>query len=231
MKILAIDTATEVCSVAVLENKNVILEKTLDAVNTHSVALMPLIKEVLTECNLELNSMDLFACDNGPGSFTGIRIGLSTIKAFCDVTNIPCVGVTSLEGFAYKLSNIPCDEYYICSLLNANHDNAYCGIFTFDKGKLVQTHDYFFDNISNILDYINTLEKNVFFVGNCSILFEDMIKSNCKKNYKIDNNTNICATDIGRVAFDKFTDGNYGDSDFLQPLYLKNSSAESKNTN
>lgn len=149
MKILAIDTATEVCSVAILEDKNVILERTLDAVNTHSVALMPLIKEVLSKCNLTINDIDLFACDKGPGSFTGIRIGLSTIKAFCDVTNKPCVGVTSLEGFSYKLYDISnlnfadeqCSplqsdtENYICSLLNANHGNAYCGIFGFDNSR------------------------------------------------------------------------------------------------
>lgn len=226
MKILAIDTATEVCSVAVLENKDVIVEKTLDSVNTHSVALMPLIKEVLTECNLTINDIDLFACDNGPGSFTGIRIGLSTIKAFCDVTQKPCVGVTSLEGFAYKLFDEHCDEYYICSILNANHNNAYCGIFSFDNGKLVQIRDYSFDNISNILHDANTLEKNIFFVGNCGIVFKDMIKSNCTKSYKVDNNINICAKDIGRVAFDKFNSGTYGDSDFLKPLYLKESSAE-----
>lgn len=69
VKILAIDTATEVCSVAVLEDKDVILEKTLEAVNTHSVALMPLIKDVLSETNLTLNDIDLFACDKGPRFF------------------------------------------------------------------------------------------------------------------------------------------------------------------
>ena len=69
MKILAIDTATEVCSVAILEDKNIVLEKTLAAVNTHSVALMPLIKDVLFETNLTLNDLDLFACDKGPRFF------------------------------------------------------------------------------------------------------------------------------------------------------------------
>lgn len=231
MKILAIDTATEVCSVAVLDNKNIIYEKTLNSVNTHSVELMPLINEVLLECNLTIQDIDLFACDNGPGSFTGIRIGLSTVKAFCDVTNKPCVGVTSLEGFAYKLFNTSCNECYICSLINANHGNAYCGVFRFEKDKLVKVNDYSFDSIENIINYINTLEKNIFFVGNCSILLQDMIKSKCTKNYKINNNINICATDIGRVAFDKFRDGNYGDSDFLMPIYLKKSSAESIGTN
>ncbi|MCI8832850.1 MAG: hypothetical protein HFJ19_01400 [Clostridia bacterium] len=69
MKILAIDTATEVCSVAVLEDKDVILAKTLEAVNTHSVALMPLITNILFEANLTLNDIDLFACDKGPRFF------------------------------------------------------------------------------------------------------------------------------------------------------------------
>lgn len=162
------------------------------------------------------------------GSFTGIRIGLSTIKAFCDVINKPCVGVTSLEGFAYKLSNIPnlnfTDEQCsplqttICSLLNANHGNAYCGIFKFDNEKLVQTHDYFFDSIDNILNFVNSLQKNIFFVGNCSIILNDMIKSN---KLQINSNGIISATDIGRSAFDKYCSGLYGNSDFLTPLYLK----------
>lgn len=255
MKILAIDTATEVCSVAVLEDKNVIFEKTLEAVNTHSVSLMPLIKEVLSEGNLSLNDIDLFACDKGPGSFTGIRIGLSTIKAFCDVTNKPCVGVTSLEGFAYKLFDISDKNSYICSLLDAKHGNAYCGIFCFDNGNLVQIQDYCFDSLDNILNSIKSLQKNIFFVGNsgefllnmiefnknkawkiCEANFTrnnllDMIKSNKSEAWKICEANFISAVDIGRVAFDKFSVGNYGDSDFLTPLYLKRSSAESKGTN
>lgn len=226
MKILAIDTATEVCSVAILENDNVIKEKTLEAVNTHSVALMPLVQNILIECNLTINDIDLFACDKGPGSFTGIRIGLSTIKAFCDVTNKPCVGITSLEGFAYKLKDYLNLDFYICSLLNANHNNAYCGIFNFDNGKFVQIHDYFSDSISKIIEITNQLEKNIFFVGNCGILYKDMIQSDCVKKFEIDNNINISAIDIGRAAFDKFSSGAYGDADFLTPLYLKKSSAE-----
>lgn len=224
MKILAIDTATEVCSVAVLEDKNVILAKTLEAVNTHSVALMPLITNVLFEANLTLNDIDLFACDKGPGSFTGIRIGLSTIKAFCDVTNKPSVGVTSLEGFAYKLFDNINTEYYICSLLNANHGNAYCGIFKFDGKKLLQTHDYLFDSINNIVDFVNKLQKNIFFVGNCRIILNDMIQSD---KIQINPNDIISAIDIGRCVFDKYCNGLYGDSNSLTPLYLKKSSAES----
>lgn len=225
MKILSIDTATEVCSVAILENESILKEKTLTSINTHSVSLMPLIKETLQECNLDLKDIDLFVCDKGPGSFTGIRIGLSTIKAFCDVTNKPCIGVTSLEGFAHKISNF---NGIICSLLNANHKNVYSGIFEMSNGTLSQIEDYTFDNIENLLMRINAFQKNVFFVGNCGTLFKDMIQSLCNVNFEISNDKYISAVDIGKAGISKFYKGLYGDSDFLTPLYLKKSSAESQ---
>lgn len=88
MKILSIDTTSSICSVAILEDNKVIKEISNDDANTHSVKLMPQIEQIFKETNLTLNDMDLIACDKGPGSFTGIRIGIATVKAFLDVTNI-----------------------------------------------------------------------------------------------------------------------------------------------
>lgn len=91
MKILSIDTASSICSVAILEDKKVIKVVSNEDSNTHSVKLMPQIEQILKDTNLTLNDIDLLVCDKGPGSFTGIRIGISTIKAFFDVTNIPSI--------------------------------------------------------------------------------------------------------------------------------------------
>lgn len=91
MKILSIDTASSICSVAILEDNKVISEISNDDANTHSVKLMPQIEQIFNETNLTLNDMDLLVCDKGPGSFTGIRIGIATIKAFFDVTNIKTI--------------------------------------------------------------------------------------------------------------------------------------------
>ncbi len=91
MKILSIDTASSICSVAILEDNKVIKEISNDDANTHSVKLMPQIEQLFKETNLTLNDIDLLACDKGPGSFTGIRIGISTVKAFLDVTNIKSI--------------------------------------------------------------------------------------------------------------------------------------------
>lgn len=87
MKILSIETSGKVCGVALAEDDKLIKEKIIEDENTHSVKLMPLLDELLKETNVKISDIDLFACDIGPGSFTGIRIGVSTVKAFLDVTN------------------------------------------------------------------------------------------------------------------------------------------------
>ena len=105
MKILCIDTSSNLCSVAILENNNLINKLELNNGLTHSETLMPLIKELLNTSNLSLKDIDLLVSDIGPGSFTGIRIGVSTVKAFADCLNIPCVGISSLEVLAYNIKN------------------------------------------------------------------------------------------------------------------------------
>lgn len=87
MKILSIETAGSICAVALSEDDKLIKEEILDDGNTHSVKLMPLLDKLLKETNTQISDIDLFACDIGPGSFTGIRIGVSTVKAFLDVTD------------------------------------------------------------------------------------------------------------------------------------------------
>ena len=99
MKILSIDTSSSICSVAILEDNKLIKEISNNDSNTHSVKLMPQIEQILKETNLSLSDIDLLACDKGPGSFTGIRIGISTVKAFNDVTNIPSIR----DNFTYGI--------------------------------------------------------------------------------------------------------------------------------
>lgn len=121
MKILSISTSSNICAAAILEDKTLIKELMVDDANTHSVKLMPLIDELFKSCNLSIKDIDLFICDKGPGSFTGIRIGISTIKAFCDVNNKPLVGISSLTSLAYLSTH----EGLICSLIDAKNDNVY----------------------------------------------------------------------------------------------------------
>lgn len=125
MKVLSIETSGQICAVALTEDKNLIKELIIEDENTHSVKLMPLIDNLLKETNIKLSDIDLFSCDIGPGSFTGIRIGVSTIKAFIDVTNKKAVGITSLETLARNVE----EDGLICALIDAKNDNVYCRFF------------------------------------------------------------------------------------------------------
>ena len=230
MKILSLETASEICSVAILENNNIIKELNIENGNTHSQNLMPLISELLRNTNLTLNDIDLFACDNCPGSFTGIRIGIATLKAFRDVTFKPVIGISSLKSLAYNIQNTSTD--IICSIIDAKNNNIYYGLFKNIDNKLYKIDNYSFDNITSLLNYLKAEKfsnKKIFFVGNGSIVYKDVIQSELNKQAIfseniIDNKLN--SVSIGKAAFDKFLNSNINNYNNITPLYLKKSSAE-----
>lgn len=225
MKILSIDTASEVCSVAILENKNVIKEISNEDANTHSVKLMPQIEQILKETNLTLNDIDLFACDKGPGSFTGIRIGIATTKAFHDVTNIPAVGITSLMALAYNTDF----NGYICSLIDAKNNNVYYGLFDNSTKKYVKISNYLAEDINSVTEILKICNKPIFFVGSGSIVYKDMLESTLKENAFFSNNeiyNKLNAISVGLAAFDVFSNNKNSEEYNLSPIYLKKSSAE-----
>lgn len=223
MKILAIETSCDICSVSLLEDNNLILELKDTSIESHSETLMPLIDRLFKETNLSLNDIDLLAVDNGPGSFTGIRIGLSTIKAFCDITKKPCVAVSSLEALTYTVLD---DDCYICSMIDAKHSNVYASIFEKNGQNLIKFNDFMFEKIENLLLILSSLKKKIFFVGNCGILYKDMIKSIMKNDIFFEEDTLVSSKYIGIAAFNKFKKGEILNSDTLSALYLKRTSAE-----
>ena len=129
MKILAIDTSSKNASVAITENEEKLIELNNADEKTHSQKLMLMIDEAFRKTGLSLEDIGLIACCLGPGSFTGVRIGIATAKAFADSKNIPAVGVNSLEELAYNLNT----EGYVCSLIDAGHGNTYAGFFEIKK--------------------------------------------------------------------------------------------------
>ncbi|MBO5348925.1 MAG: tRNA (adenosine(37)-N6)-threonylcarbamoyltransferase complex dimerization subunit type 1 TsaB [Clostridia bacterium] len=223
MKILSIDTSSKICSVSILEDNNVILEKHTNDEKTHSQNLMPLIDEIFKETNLTLDNIDLLACSQGPGSFTGIRIGIATIKAFADAKNIPVVGVTSLESLAYNIS----EAGLIVSLIDAKNDNVYYSLFNNNGTIYSQIGDLKSDSIQNILDDLSIYDDKLIFVGDGSQIHHDKIVSLIKNPIFANEIQNLqTSISIGKSAYNKFKNGIYGDSNSLSPIYLKKSQAE-----
>lgn len=222
MKILSVETSGNICAVAIAEDDKLIKEEVLDDGNTHSVKLMPLIDKLLSETNIKISDIDLFACDIGPGSFTGIRIGVSTIKAFIDVTNKKALGVTSLENLVYNIDT----EDIVCALIDAKNENVYYGFFKKENEKYNSMCYLNFDNINNVIDIAKKMNKKIFFVGNGSNEYKDMIESKLENAVVIDDKekNKLNARNIALVAYLKKQEA--VDSNKLLPIYLRKSNAE-----
>lgn len=128
MKILSIETAGSRCGVALTEDDELIKEELIDDGNTHSVKLMPLVDKLLSETNTKISDIDLFTCDIGPGSFTGIRISLATLKAFSQVYKKDVFSISSLEALSY-LGYKKTNSKYVISFIDAKNDRVYFCIY------------------------------------------------------------------------------------------------------
>ena len=219
MKILAIDTSSEICSTAILENDVLIDENNLDNGRTHSENLMPLVDELLKRNNININEIGLISCVVGPGSFTGIRIGVSSMKPIAEVLGISLASITSLEVLAKNV--IVEDKEKIVSLIDARNNQVYAGIF--DKEyNLVE--DYIADDIMEVIEKIKKYE-NITFVGNGSVLHKDILISNIK-NAKFSEENKQSAKNAGLLGYKKYLENNLHTADTIIPIYLRKSQAE-----
>lgn len=224
MKILAIDTSSKICSVSILEDSTVIIEKHNNDEKTHSQKLMPLIDETFQECNLQLNDIDVLACCQGPGSFTGIRIGISTVKAFADVKNIPIIGITSLESLAYNIKN----EGLIASIIDAKNNNVYFSLYENKNNVYTQVYAPTADTIENVISILQNYNSNkITFVGDGSVVHKNLIETNIKDYIFATETQNIqTSISVGIAAYNKFHNSNYEPQYSISPIYLKKSQAE-----
>lgn len=226
MKILAVDTSSKLCSVAILEDKNLIKKLELDNGLTHSETLMPLIQQLLNECSLSLNTINLLVSDIGPGSFTGIRIGVSSCKAFSDSLNIPCVGISSLEVLAYNIQN----DGIICSTIDCKNNNCYFALYELNSGNYNVLIEPCAKSVNDVLDLLNSqyYNKCISFVGDgipsekLHSIYDNNADSEVTKNI-ISSYLNV--ENLGTAGYKKFINNKKIGEEIL-PLYLKKPQAQ-----
>ena len=223
MKILSIDTASNLCTVAVLENQKCIKEIIVNDARNHSEKIMPVIEQALQETALTLKNIDLIVCDKGPGSFTGIRIGVGTVIAFQDCLAIPCVGISSLETLAYNVNT----DGIICSLIDAKNDNVYAALFAY-KDRPYMLGNYISDSVNSLINVLKTKDCNILFVGDGAIAYKELFKKEFdEKAFFMPYHLNFqTAVSIAKAAVDKAKLGEFDDYNTITPLYLKKSQAE-----
>ena len=217
MKILSIDTASNLCTVAVLENEKCIKEIIVDDARNHSEKIMPAIEQALSESKLTLQDINLIVCDKGPGSFTGIRIGVGTVLAFKDSLNIPCIGISSLEALAYNINT----DGIICSLIDAKNNNVYFGVFEKKNNIVTQLEEFSFKTIDEIIPILQKYNK-IIFVGDGSTQHKEFLHSNFNTSTFSDKN-DLSSFSLGLAGLSAYNKNINSD---LMPLYLRKSQAE-----
>ncbi len=222
MKILAVDTSSKICAVAILEDNKVIDEIKLDNGKTHSENLMPIIKEILDRNSLNLSNFNLIAVSVGPGSFTGIRIGIATIKPMAEVYNLPVASVTSLETLARNIENKEKD-FTIISLIDAKNNQVYAGFFDTEYNL---KEEEIAEDIDEVLKRAGKYSK-IIFVGDGAIIHKEKIEENLKNRSIIfAEENNQSAINTGKIGYKKFLEKDLKNADTILPIYLRKSQAE-----
>ncbi|MBI5048707.1 MAG: tRNA (adenosine(37)-N6)-threonylcarbamoyltransferase complex dimerization subunit type 1 TsaB [Deltaproteobacteria bacterium] len=240
MKILAIDTATASGSIALLEDGRLIAELTTCIQETHAERLLPSIKTLLHGIGASIEDVDGFALAAGPGSFTGLRIGLSTIKGLAWSLNKKVVCVSTLEALAM---NLPYSDKQICPLLDARKKEVYAGIYKFqDASFKMQDNDRLEtcglqlatclmpDAALSPEALIERITKSTIFLGDGLKVYGNPIKAMLKDKAIIapEYLWTIKASNIGLLAWKRFKNGDSDSPQTVELKYLRPSEAELK---
>lgn len=221
MKILAIESSARTASVAVYQNGGIKAECFQNCGLTHSRTLMPMIEDMLKNCNLTIKDIDRIAVARGPGSFTGIRIGVAVAKGLAWGAKIPCCGVSTLEAMAWRISYAKPDEV-ICAVMDARRKEVYNALFEFN-GELVRLCDDRALSIDMLVSEVKKTGKSYIMVGDgakqCyNVFLENDINASLAPPHLIFQSAwgVACAADKTEA----------GTSESLEPVYLRLSQAE-----
>ncbi|MBQ2400270.1 MAG: tRNA (adenosine(37)-N6)-threonylcarbamoyltransferase complex dimerization subunit type 1 TsaB [Muribaculaceae bacterium] len=216
--ILNIETSAQMCSVALSEDGAVVYKLSEQEGMNHAKALAPFVDECIRYAEDRNMALDAVAVSIGPGSYTGLRIGLSTAKGICFAKNIPLIGVSTLKIMAvsamFKSYDWEGDEILV-PMLDARRMEAFTAVYDFALNAIIEPHAKIFDSesFSDLLQ-----DKKVFFMGNCCEKVQEVIKSpNAKFMHGIVPN----ATDMLALSEKAFRNNDFLDLAYSVPEYLK----------
>jgi tRNA threonylcarbamoyladenosine biosynthesis protein TsaB len=224
MKILAVDTSTRSCSAAVMDGVLLLAESTVANGRTHSRYLMNIIDTVISMAELEVEQLDGFAVSIGPGSFTGLRIGISAVKGLAYALHKPVVGVSSLEALAWQCNQTPLP---VCALIDARKKEVYSCLYRFMNRKMVKEG---IERVAPPVDTVRTIHEPCLFVGNGALLYRELISAELGQLafFADDNSHLIRAATIAALGLSEIEQKSAADVELLVPQYIRKSDAELK---
>ena len=221
MKILSVDSSSVTASVAITENGNILSEKFINNGLTHSQTLMPMVENAINESGVSINDIDLFAITNGPGSFTGVRIGIASVKGMADALNKKCIAVSTLEAIAQPLEN---QDVIACAVMDARCNQVYTALFN-NGNRLCEDKAILIDELG---DELKQYDKKIVFIGDGSVLCYDKLHEIIQNCEVADENIRfVHGSSVGFVAEEKIKAQEEPiDSANLVPFYLRLPQAE-----
>ena len=228
MLALGLDSSTNVAGVAVINDDNVLAEFFLNTGKTHSQRLLPLLSEMMNFSDLKLQDLDVFAVTSGPGSFTGLRIGMTTMKTLAQVTGKPLVGVPTLDALAMNLTN---KAGLVCPILNARKNEVYTAVYRWESNSyLNRLTDYMAVSPAELIDKLKKFkDEKIIFLGDGVSVYKEYISERLgfRASWAVSTHLLPRASQAAYLGMNLFKQGMAVDNlhDF-QPLYIRPSEAE-----
>lgn len=224
--ILAVDTSAKPVSCALCQNGQILGSFYSNSGLTHSQTLMPMIKNLLDICGTTIDCLDAVAVNAGPGSFTGVRIGVSAVKGIAFTNNIPCVSVSTLESMAYQVA-VPKDTI-ICCTMDARCQQVYTALFSKNEaGETVRLSEDEAVSLADLRERLLAANKPIMLVGDGSELCYNAFRDTIPQLYLAPSSVryqNASAT--AAVAHKLFESGQTIPAEDLLPVYLRLPQAE-----
>ena len=220
MLMLAFESSARPASVALVRDGELIAQYSQYTALTHSRTLLPMAEAMLKNCDVQISDVDIFAVAHGPGSFTGIRIGVSTVKGLAWASGKPCTGVSTLEAMAW---NGISRGGYICPVMDARRSQVYNALFEIKNGKPVRLCDDRPVSLDDLANEIKAIPSPVFILGDgAAVTSSYLTKAGIPFETAPDNLIWQSAWGVAMAALSKTP----GDADSLKPVYLRLSQAE-----
>ena len=220
MLTLGIETATKVCSVALCDGDKPLASYEVNMGMTHSEGLLPQIAQMLERTKIAKKDIELIAVSKGPGSFTGLRIGLATAEALAYGLKRPMIAVSTTETLAY---NFPVPGLLLACVLDAQKGNYYLALYTWQENKLVEVKPVTIMAGKNIFPLLSTYEQKTILLGECRKLAQD-----CPANITVAPLAMRLpkATAVAMLGSSKHVEGADEDYFGIEPFYIRRSEAE-----
>ena len=215
--ILQIETSTTACSVALSRDGKTIAVRELNERNAHASSVTVFITDVLKEAGLKMEELDAIAVSKGPGSYTGLRIGVSTAKGLCYALDIPLISINTLRAMASEMSGrYQSDDVLLCPMIDARRMEVYTAVFDTDvkdiqpvEAKIIDS-----DSFSELLG-----EKKMIFFGDGSAKCREVLGVN--GNAFFETNFVNSAEHMSHLSYAKFCKKQFEDVAYFEPYYLK----------